>query len=255
MVKSGLKSMAGQMRLSKSKEPRTVQDINGPNRERKLSAKAFEHIIGSIVDGTFAPSSKISPKRIAAKLGMSLAPVRDAMEQLEKDGWIVRFPQRGTYVRQISVQDVDEIYELREILETGAAAIAIARAKPEDLQTLKETVESLTEAAHSGDLQTYEKLDTQFHLQLVKLTGNESLINSFECVLFKTRSFFIAMKATSYGQQSTPDLEDIPVSHKRIHEAIVGGQVELAEKLIRRHIAISCEWNKAQIRIQQLSSV
>jgi DNA-binding GntR family transcriptional regulator len=223
------------------------------NKQDKLSAKAFEFVISQIVEGTFAPSSKISPKEIADQLAMSMAPVRDAMEQLEKDGWIVRYPQSGTYVRQITVKDIEEIYELREIIETGAVRFAVQRATQDDLASLKETAHLLMQASQSDDLKTYEKLDTQFHMKLIKITRNASLIKTLESVLFKTRSFFIAMKATSYGQKSSANMEEVPVSHMRIYEAIASQQADRAEQLIRRHVAISCEWNKAQVKIQELS--
>ena len=120
---------------------------------------------------------------------------------------------------------------------------------------MKDTVDLLIQAAKSGDLQAYENLDTQFHIQLVKSTGNEALVGTFMSVLLKTRCFFVALKATSYGQQSTNDLEEIAVSHKHIYEAIAAKQKEQAEQLLRQHIAVSCEWNKARIRIQQLSKI
>jgi DNA-binding GntR family transcriptional regulator len=223
------------------------------NKQDKLSAKAFEFVINQIVEGEFPPSSKISPKEIADQLDMSMAPVRDAMEQLEKDGWIVRYPQSGTYVRQITVKDIEEIYELREIIETGAVRYTVQRATQEDLEPLKEIANQLMKASHSDDLKAYEKFDTQFHLKLIEITRNASLIKTLESVLFKTRSFFIAMKATSYGQKNSADMEEVPVSHMRIYEAIASKQIDRAEQLIRRHVAISCEWNKAQVKIQELS--
>lgn len=221
----------------------------------KLSAKAFEYIIGNIANGHYPPSSRISPKEIADQLGMSLAPLRDAMEQLEQDGWIVKKPQKGTYVRYISLKDIEQIYELRQILEVGAVPIAMEKVASAGFSKLKTTVASLIQAAKAGDLPTYEKLDTQFHTQLVGLTENDALIKTFTSVLWKTRCFFVALKATSYGQQSTQDLEDISVSHKRIYEALKAGQKEQAEQLLRQHIAVSCEWNKARLKIQQLAKI
>jgi DNA-binding GntR family transcriptional regulator len=252
---SNITHIAEQLDFAKARNTEALKDQNFRASRNKLSAKAFEHIIGNIANGNYPPSSRISPKEIAGQLEMSLAPVRDAMEQLEQDGWIIKLPQKGTYVRYISLEDIEQIYELRQILEVGAIQIAITKSTPEYFLGLKGTVDSLITAAKTGDLQTYENLDTQFHIQLVRLTGNDTLIKTFMSVLLKTRCFFVALKTTSYEQQSTNDLEEISVSHKHIYEAMVAKQKEQAEQLLRQHIAVSCEWNKARIRIQQLAKI
>lgn len=184
---------------------------------------------------------------------MSMAPVRDALEQLEKDDWIVRYPQRGTFVRKIGVGEIEDIYELRIVIETGAIPLAVERATPAAMAALKKTTAAIAEAARSDALQAYERLDTQFHLQLARMTGNATLIEAFSSVLFKTRSFFVAMKATSYGQAVEHDLESMDVSHGRIFTALSARQVERVQELIRRHVAISCEWNKARVAIMELT--
>ena len=252
---STLKSIAEQLEYVKSEKGQVYKNQSAIRKQSKLSTKVFEYIVDSILNGIYPPSSRISPKKIASQLGISLAPVRDAMEKLEQDGWIKKIPQKGTYVRQISLEDIEQIYELRQILETGAVCIAIEKRIPEFLTNLKDTVELLIKASKSGDLQAYEKLDTQFHIQLVQAAGNEALMNNFISVLLKTRCFFIALKVTSYAQQFTNDLEEAAISHKHIYEALAANQKELAEQLLRQHIAVSCEWNKAKIQIQQISEI
>ena len=252
---STLKSIAEQLEYVKSEKGQVYKNQSAIRKQSKLSTKVFEYIVDSILNGIYPPSSRISPKKIASQLGISLAPVRDAMEQLEQDGWITRIPQKGTYVRHISLEDIEQIYELRQILETGSIRIALENVTTGFLVSLKATVDLLIQAARSGDLQAYEKLDTQFHIQLVESTDNKALISTFLSILLKTRCYFVALKATSYGQQSVNDLEEAAISHKHIYEAIATKQKEKAEQLLQQHIAVSCEWNKARIRIQQLSEI
>lgn len=252
---SNVTPIAEQLDFAKARNALTPKGQDLQATINKLSAKAFEYIIGNIANGSYPPSSRISPKEIAGQLKMSIAPVRDAMEQLEQDGWIIKLPQKGTYVRYISLEALEQIYELRQILEVGAVQIVVEKITPENFSDLKIIVDSLIKATKAGDLQTYDNLDTQFHLQLVRLTGNDALIKTFTSILLKTRCFFIALKTTSYEQQRTNDLEEASISHKHIYEAMMAGQKEQAEQLLRQHIAVSCEWNKARIRIQQLTKI
>lgn len=222
-------------------------------RSERLSQRVYKRILNGILDGSFPPSSRISPKAIAQELAVSMSPVRDALEHLAKDDWIVRYPRYGTFVRKAGVREIEDIYELRIIIETGAVPHAIERATPEAMAALEETTAAIAQAAGSGTLQVYEQMDTQFHLQLVRMTGNASLTETFSKVLFRTRSFFVAMKATSYGQAIEHHLESMDVSHGRIFDALSAGRMEQARELSRRHITISCEWNKARARIMDLT--
>ena len=219
----------------------------------KLSAKVIEYVMKGIADGQYSPGSRIRPKEIAAELNMSLSPVRDAIEQLDKDGWIERFPQSGTYIKEITIEDIEEIYELRQTLEAEAVRLAAERITAQQLAELKAIAKVLTLCARQNDVKGYEEADTQFHKKIIESAHNKSLTDVFESVLRKTRCFFIALKATTHGQQSIAELENTPVSHKNIFEALDAGQTELTEQLIRNHVGVACEWNKAMARIRWLS--
>ena len=80
---STLKSIAEQLDFVKSRKGQLHKGQNVSTKQNRLSAKAFEYVIDNIASGKYPPSSRISPKKIASQLGISLAPVRDAMEQLE----------------------------------------------------------------------------------------------------------------------------------------------------------------------------
>ena len=221
----------------------------------RLSARVIDLIINRIADETYSPGTKIVLKEIAAKLKISLSPVRDAIEQLDQDGWLERIPQSGTYIRQITLTDIEEIYELRGMLEAEAMKVAVERITPQGLAGLRNTVKALRKAATANSIKDYEESDTQFHKQIVEAAANKSLTKVHGSVLRKTRSFFIALKATSHGQQGIRDLEDSAVSHERILIALSSGQAQPAEQLIRNHIDVACEWNKAMAKIRWLSGI
>ena len=232
----------------------TTKSVTDKTKEdkSKLSQKVIDFFFENIVEGIYQPGQKISPKEIAGRLQISGSPVRDALERLERDGWIERFPQSGTYIKQISLRDIEEVYELRSMLEAGAVELAIARMTPQQLEDLKETVDILNRAAKSNFVEEYEKADTNFHHKLVAATANESVINAFNSVLRKTRCYFIALKATKHDLRTIAEIEHTSISHTHIVQAIIDKNTKLAKKLIKDHIEISCEWNKAMAKIHWL---
>jgi DNA-binding GntR family transcriptional regulator len=241
-------------RTSQESEQESV--LNKTKDEKfRLSQKVVDYILENIIKGVYQPGQKISPKDIASRLNVSSSPVRDAMEQLERDGWIERFPQSGTYLKQISLRNIEEIYELRNMLETGAVELAIQRITTQQLAELKDVVDELNRAAQSNLVDAYEKADTDFHQKLVAATANESVINVFDLVLRKTRCYFIALKATKHDLRTITNLEQTPVSHTQLYQAIVDKNTALAKTIIRNHIDISCEWNKATAKVRWLSNI
>ena len=136
------------------------------------------------------------------------------------------------------------------MLETSAVEPAIQRITPQQLAELKDIVDDLNHSAESNLVDRFEKADTEFHRKLVAATANENLIDVFDSVLRKTRCYFIALKATKHDLQTITDLEHTSISHTHIFQAIADRDIVLARNIIKKHIDVSCEWNKAMATIR-----
>ena len=90
-------------------EKTVLAEVKGETGPR-LSERIFEYVVINIANGKLKPTEKISQRKLAQRLGVSPIPVREAMEKLLQCGWIDRFPQRGTYVKSFTNQEILEVY-------------------------------------------------------------------------------------------------------------------------------------------------
>src|SRR6476620_8440009 len=130
-----------------------TQDATKSRRmvRRVLREEIREQLIDDILSGRLPPGTRIVETRLAQELGVSQAPVREALRDLELFGFVISSPFRGTQVREITTEDLLEIYPVRAALEALAARSAAARMDEPTLARLEEAVASMRLAAASGD--------------------------------------------------------------------------------------------------------
>jgi len=154
--------------------------------ELSLQERAYRLIQQEIVTGALRPGSRISEPELAARLGISRTPVRDAVTQLQFQGLIDRIPRYGTFVRKMGDNDIVELYELREALESYAAALAARRISPEDLKRLEGLCEethaiarklhdSPGEILEGSPLRRFLAVETGFHSLIVQSARNHRI--------------------------------------------------------------------------------
>src|SRR5438552_408712 len=120
-------------------------------RRRVFREEIREQLIDDILSGRLAPGTRVVETRLAQKFGVSQAPVREALRDLELFGFVVCSPFRSTYVRQISTDDLLESYPVRAALESLAARHAATRIDDETLTELQDLIGEMREAAARGD--------------------------------------------------------------------------------------------------------
>ncbi|SFR98315.1 GntR family transcriptional regulator [Yoonia litorea] len=183
-----------------------------------------------IFAGDLAPGSNHLEGELAARLGMSRTPVREAMMLLQQQGLVTVQPRRGMRVLPISVKDMEEIYELLTVLESAAAAGAAAR-QPDEmaLSPLTQAIADMDHALADEDLIAWARADDAFHAALVALSGNQRLVRVTEQIVDQVRR---ARRITLY-------LRPLPVKsnddHWRVLEAIRAGDAETAHAVHRAH--------------------
>ena len=104
---------------------------------KPLRELVCEHIRDAIINGVFAPGERLMEIQMADEMGVSRTPVREAIRKLEMEGFVVMIPRRGTYVSNMSIRDINDVYEIRISLDTLAAGLAAERISDEELEELQ----------------------------------------------------------------------------------------------------------------------
>jgi DNA-binding GntR family transcriptional regulator len=141
-----------------------------------LSDQVKGRLLQAILDGRYAPGARIVETRVAREFWTSQAPVREALRDLEALGLVEVTAFRGARVRHPSVEELLEAFEVRSILETHGALLALEGLGASDLATLEGYVEQMRRAAEEGDPFAEATADAAFHAYVMQLSGNATLV-------------------------------------------------------------------------------
>jgi DNA-binding GntR family transcriptional regulator len=198
-----------------------------------LREQAREAVRTRIVLGQIEPGQVVSVVTVAAELGVSVTPVREAVMDLAHLGLVEIIRNRGFRVPALTEHDLDEIFRLRTMLEVPAMSEVAQVLDGKDVQEFRRLAEQITEAAREGDLTSFLDRDRQFHLGLLEVLGNRRLV----AMVSQLRD-----QARMQGLQKLADQGELTESgreHIEIVDAIEAGDPERAADLMRRHLAHS----------------
>ncbi|WP_328459545.1 GntR family transcriptional regulator [Streptomyces sp. NBC_00448] len=151
-------------------------------RKTLISDQVYGLLRQSIVDGELGPNDRVVESEIARRLGVSQAPVREAVKQLAREGLLMHVPRRGHFVVEISSQDAEYARQVREPLERLAAQLATERITEEQLQALDELVEQMHGAVKTNDVGRFRDADIEFHTLISQSAGNPFLARMWEVI-------------------------------------------------------------------------
>lgn len=146
--------------------------------KRGLKSVAYDYLLDAIMTYELKPGQAIVEQEISDKLHISRTPIREAFKQLESEGLVNHFPSRGTFVASITVQDVDEIFQLRELFELAALKSAINCISDEELNSIEDRLRYLDDK-RSEEPHTKEAFycsDRDLHMMILKYSGNSRMI-------------------------------------------------------------------------------
>jgi DNA-binding GntR family transcriptional regulator len=193
-----------------------------------LREAVFLELKKAILEGSLKPGQPISENKIASKLSVSRTPVREAIRILEKDNLVSLLPGRKVIVSVPSQRDIEEIYEIRAIVETEA----LRRITPEStelIRNLEQCVEEAEELRKEDDLRELAKANNRFHLTIISALENQRL-HRFMDSLNDTISRFLYYSLASKGALEFQE------EHKQIVSNIKAGKTEEAVSLLRHHL-------------------
>jgi DNA-binding GntR family transcriptional regulator len=195
-----------------------------------LREQAAESIRAGVVSGELAAGEILSAATIAGRLGVSVTPVREAMLDLATAGLVEPVRNRGYRVVEVSERDLDEIIELRVMIEAPAMALVVERAGDADLEALAPHLDGIEEAAHAGDVSRFLLHDRQFHLGLLELAGNRRLVDVVGTLRDQTRLVGLQALAREHA------LTGSALEHRPILAALLDRDAERAQRLMREHL-------------------
>jgi DNA-binding GntR family transcriptional regulator len=200
---------------------------------RRASDTAYDELRERILDLRLPPGTVVYEQALAAELGLSRMPVREALARLATDRFVTVQPRRGTIVTAPSLEDVADILDAREALECGVAHMAARRATPEDLVTLRRLVEAADRARVDTDHEAFLRDDHAVHEFLVHLVRNQLLQDAADRLLLHNLRFWRSYWSTRPARRTTM------IPHTELLTALEAGDAEAAAAAMREHIARS----------------
>ena len=195
-----------------------------------LTTQAYRRIREFILEGGMDDRARLTEEFLATQLGISKSPIREALTRLETEGLLRIEPRRGAYLRKYTPKEAEDLYDLREALESHA--IRTARITPRVVEGLRAHLRQMREHYQTNAKIPWIEEDAAFHNAIAEATGNKLLLNALENLQHQLWLF----RRTAYDLSSSNAL----VSHEEIVNSLERGDRASADALMREHIAYSC---------------
>jgi DNA-binding GntR family transcriptional regulator len=208
---------------------------------QSASAAAGEVIREAIIDGRLAPGERLKEEELARELGMSRTPVREALLMLESEGLVESIPRRGATVRTYAVGDLDDVYQLRALLEGYAARRAATRISPEDVSRLEESCDRFDRLRAEDDLLDLVKENLRFHSVIHEAAASDRLAALIRKVIE------IPLVYKSFYWYSPEQKLISQHYHRQLTRSLRLGDGERAELIMKEHVLEARDFLLAQL--------
>jgi DNA-binding GntR family transcriptional regulator len=199
----------------------------------------FRQLEGMILSGKIQPGERINESKLSGLLGVSRAPIREALRLLASNGILEIRANRGMFVRDIQINEVEGLYDIRAALDVLAGEKAAERIDEGHLQVLGQWMQEMAVYVEANDTDAYYRANISFHTAIVEISGNANLLSIYEGVC-KQMSLFRKVSLSLPGH-----LRLSLQRHKKIVEAITSKNSEKAASFMRNH---TLEAKKALLR-------
>lgn len=217
------------MRLSIS----NVSYLSSTRTVRSLADQVYERLYTDIVTTRLAAGARIVEMEIAEQVGTSQGPVREALQRLEREGLVRRQARSATFVSEILVDEMYDLFSIRAMIEGFAIKRAVGVITDEQITQQVALITLMREAGQRGDMMTLTEHDLHFHRNLCQWSGSVALLNSWN-PLYSQIQRFVVQTHQGYFQALT----DIADSHLPIIEALKARDPQQAAAIIQEHIML-----------------
>lgn len=191
-----------------------------------------------IIDGAFRPGDQINEARVASQLNVSRGPVREALHRLVQEGLLLSRPNRGVFVPNLTIDDVAEIYQAREVIECAAAETITnlpSEQRHATADRLDSIVERMRQAIGAGEWQRLSRIDLEFHTALVEEAGNTRMMRAYATLATE------ALMCLMHFPDAYPKPERVLPGHTEIADLLRDGTIEDVHRVLHRHLSLSSQ--------------
>lgn len=201
-----------------------------PVERRSTAAIVADRLRQAIMRGTFPPGTQLGEVELAARLGVSRGPLREAMQHLVAEGLLRSERHRGLFVRDLDAADVRDVYLARTAIERAAALVVMRGDRVAATTRLTSALAQMEAASAAGDAGALAEADHAFHAELVAASGSPRLRRMADALLVETRMCLVALQATA------PPAGPLLDEHRRLRDAIGAGDVEVFDTVLGAHM-------------------
>ena len=196
---------------------------------RSQSEEAYQRILERIVSLEMPPGSVVNEARLREELKIGRTPIREALQRLARENLVRSIPHRGTFVTDVNITDLARITEVRVVLEAHAARLAAEKLSPADREAIEELLELLARG-YVTDQRDLMELDQRIHRTIYRSARNAFLESTLE------RYFNLSLRLWYVVLDRDVRLREAVDEHVELLRAILGGDGELSETIMRKHV-------------------
>ncbi len=220
------------VRKSTARRPASARSAPRPASKILLKDQAYTRLRSLIATGEFSPNTFLSERQLVKQLGMSKTPIRSALEQLELRGMVAISPQQGIVVKERSIREIIELFDMRCAIEPFAAGrLAVRGLLDEQKVAAAENLARQKEAADRGDFAQAAVIDIEFHLLLAAFHDNREMYNWLSICFDKLQESIRRVNRQMAGR-----MQNSQADHAAIVAAIHAGEPELAASRMTEHL-------------------
>ncbi|MER5962763.1 GntR family transcriptional regulator [Streptomyces sp. NPDC002057] len=198
--------------------------------QERLRDQVGHALRAALIAGELRPGHVYSAPGLAADLGVSATPVREAMLDLAREGLVEPVRNKGFRITEVSERDLDQFTELRTLIEVPTVGRVTRQADRERLEDLRPVAEEIVARAREHDLIGYLEADRRFHLALLALSGNERLVETVGDLRKRSRLYGLT------GLDRAGKLVTSAEEHLELLDLMIAGDARGAEACMRRHL-------------------
>lgn len=205
----------------------------------------FNTLREAILRGDLVPGERLMELQLAAKLGVSRTPIREAIRMLEQEGLAITIPRKGAIVAGMTEKDMQDVLEIREALEELSVQVACDKITDEEVEKLQRNMKNFEHSLKSGDLKKMALADVEFHDVIYQATDNPKLINMLNNLreqMYRYRVEYL---------KNPQNHEQLLKEHEAIYRGIMEKDKDAVTEMIRRHIRNQVAVVKHMIREQE----
>lgn len=199
--------------------------------------KVYNELKQAIIKNELKPGEVLNERSLANKLGISRTPIREALQCLESEGWVETEPCRGTWVRRITIDDIEELYQMRRGLESLAVELAIQSMNEAEIKNLEKMRQDLLSMDLNLDHKIFVDMDVEFHLYLAKISKNRLLYQSINGLMDMMAMYVIQNMIRKTDPYSIPVNEHIEILNMMLKKDVDSAKLAVVNHINRAYSA------------------